>query len=385
MLFQETKMKRTITRCGALIAAGSIAACLLAACGGSDNNGSSTPHLITNIAVPNSASPAFSFDISYADQGKYFLADRNNKAVDVVDTGTNKLIAQIPGGFAGNGATTTDSGPDGLIGLPGTSTLYVGDVNGVKILNTSTQALTKSIPIATTGNRSDEGCFDPDDHLVAVANPADTPPFLTFINTDTQAIVSKLTFNDSSGLEACEYDAGTKSFLINNDGTTVNPDGELDVIPASSITAGQPAVTKAFPLGACAPAGLALGPNQDVMVGCDPEAGNPLITLILDRTSGSVLAKLPFGGVDQIAYDKTSNRYFLPARHWVTSGTAAASGFTPEMAVVDGSSRTIIAQIAVGTGAHSVAIDGPSGQVYVPFQAGSGAFPNGGISVFTVR
>jgi hypothetical protein len=40
---------------------------------------------------------------------------------------------------------------------------------------------------------------------------------------------------------------------------------------------------------------------------------------------------------------------------------------------------------AIGTGAHSVAVDGPSGQVYVPFQAGSGAFPNGGISVFTVR
>jgi hypothetical protein len=378
-------MKRRIRQCGAFVAAGSIAAFLLAACGGSDNNSNSSPHLITNIAVPNSASPAFSFDISYVDQGKYFLADRNNKAVDVVDTGTNKLIAQIPGGFAGNGATTTDSGPDGLIGLPGTSTLYVGDVNGVKILNTSTQALSKSIPIATTGNRSDEGCFDPDDHLVAVANPADTPPFLTFINTDTQAIVSKLNFNGSSGLEACEYDTSTKSFLINNDGTAANPDGELDVIPASSVTAGQPVVTKGFPLGACAPSGLALGPNQDVMVGCDPGAGDPLITLILDRTNGAVLAKLPFGGVDQIAYDKTSNRYFLPARHWVASGTAAASGFTPAMAVVDGTSRAIVAQVAVGTGAHSVAVDGPSGQVYVPFQAGSAAFPNGGISVFTVR
>jgi hypothetical protein len=340
---------------------------------------------VTNIAVPNSASPAFSFDISYVDQGKYFLADRNNKAVDVVDTSTNKLIAQIPGGFTGNGATTTSSGPDGLIGLPGTSTLYAGDVNSVKILNTSTETLTKTIPIATTGNRSDEGCFDPDDHLVALANPGDTPPFLTFINTDTQAIVSKLNFTGSSGLEACEYDAGSKSFLINNDGTTANPDGELDVIPASSVTAGQPAVTKTFPLGACAPTGLALGANQDVMVGCDPGAGNPLITLILDRTNGTVLAKLPFGGVDQIAYDKTSNRYFLPARHWVANGTAAASGFTPEMAIVDGTSRAIITEVAVGTGAHSVAVDGPSGQVYVPFQAGTGAFPNGGISVFTVR
>jgi hypothetical protein len=378
-------MKRRITQRGALVAACSVVACLLAACGGSDNNNSSSPHLVTNIAVPNSASPAFSFDISYVDQGKYFLADRNNKAVDVVDTSTNKLIAQIPGGFAGNGATTTSSGPDGLIGLPGTSTLYVGDVNSVKILNTSTQTLTNTIPIATTGNRSDEGCFDPDDHLVAVANPGDTPPFLTFINTDTQAVVSKLNFTGSSGLEACEYDTGTKSFLINNDGTAANPDGELDVIPASSVTAGQPAVTKTFPLGACAPTGLALGANQDVMVGCDPGAGNPLITLILDRTNGSVLAKLPFGGVDQIAYDKTSNRYFLPARHWVAGGTAAASGFTPEMAIVDGNSRAIITEVAVGTGAHSVAIDGPSGQVYVPFQAGAGAFPNGGISVFTVR
>jgi DNA-binding beta-propeller fold protein YncE len=105
-----------------------MAVLVLAACGGSNDNSNSTPHLITNIAVPYSASPAFSFDISYADQGKYFLADRNNKAVDVVDTATNKLVAQIPGGFAGNGATTTDSGPDGLIGLPGTSTLFVGDV-----------------------------------------------------------------------------------------------------------------------------------------------------------------------------------------------------------------------------------------------------------------
>jgi hypothetical protein len=378
-------MTGRITQRGVLIAACSVVAGLLAACGGSDNNNSSSPHLVTNIAVPNTATPAFSFDISYADQGKYYLADRNNKAVDVVDTSTNKLIAQIPGGFAGNGATTSNSGPDGLIGLPGTSTLYVGDVNAVKILDTSTQTLVKTIPINTTGTRVDEGCFDPVDHLVAVASPAETPPFTTFINTDTQTIVSKLTFTGSSGLESCVYDAGTKSFLINNDGTAANPDGELDVVAASSVTAGTPVVTKVFPLGTCAPAGLVLGPNEDVMVGCDPAAGNPLITLILDRTNGNVLAKLPFGGVDQIAYDSVSNRYFLPARHWTANGTASASVFTPAMAVIDGTARTILTELPVGTGAHSVAVDGPSGQVYVPFQAGSAAFPNGGISVFTVR
>jgi hypothetical protein len=387
-------MKRRTPRQLLLVAVCSIAACLMTACGGSDNNNnsnptpnanSSGPHLITNIAVPNAASPAFSFDISFADHGRYFLADRNNKAVDVVDTSSNQLVAQIPGNFTGIGASTENSGPDGLVGLPGTSTLYVGDVNAVKILDTTSQTLTKTIPLTASGNRVDEGCFDPADHLVLMANPGDSPPFISFISTDTQTVVTQLTFPGSSGLEACEYDAGTQSFLINNDGTTANPNGELDVIPASSVLSGQPAVTQAFPLGNCAPAGIALGPNKDVMVGCDPAAGSPLITLILDRTNGAVLAKLPFGGVDQITYDPTSNRYFLPARHWTANGIAAASGFTPQMAVVDGTSRSIVAQIAVGTGAHSVAVDGPSGQVYVPFQAGSGAFPNGGISVFTVR
>jgi hypothetical protein len=386
-------MKSQRSRRNLRIAICSLAACVLAACGGSNHSNStppstassSTPHLVTNIAVPNATTPAFSFDISYADHGRYFLADRNNKAVDVVDTSSNQLIAQIPGNFTGIGATTENSGPDGLVGLPGTSTIYVGDVNAAKVVDTTAQVLTKTIPLTTSGNRVDEGCFDPTDHLVMIANPGDDPPFVSFINTDTQAVVSKLPFTGSAGLEACEYDSGTQSFLINNDGTTANPNGELDVIAASSVLAGQPAVSKSFPLGNCVPAGIALGPNKDVMVGCDPAAGSPLITLILDRTNGTQLAQLPFGGVDQIAYDATSNRYFLPARHWTANGIAAASGFTPQMAVIDGTSRTIVAQIPVGTGAHSVAVDGPSGQVYVPFQAGSGNFPNGGISVFTVK
>ncbi len=158
-------------------------------------------------------------DVSYADHGRYFLADRNNKAIDVVDTSTNKLIEQIPGGFFGIGASLDTSGPNGLVGLPGTTTLYVGDVNSVKIIDTSSQALVKTIPLNTGGTRVDGGCFDSDDHLVAITSPAETPPYTTFINTDTQSIVGRLTFTGSSGLESCAYDPGSKSILINNDGT----------------------------------------------------------------------------------------------------------------------------------------------------------------------
>jgi hypothetical protein len=363
-----------------------LAAAALAGCGGGDNVSAPTPpKLLTNIAVPNASSPPFSFDIGYVEAGKYFLADRNNKTVDVVDTKSNTLTAQIPGPFIGAGATTNESGPDGIVGITGTNTIYVGDVDSVKVIDTATQKTVNTIAISNSGSRVDEGCYDPDDHLVMFASPGDSPPFVTLISTLTQKAVVKLPFNGSSGLEACTYDPASKSFLINNDGTSANPDGELDVITASSAVAGSPSVSKSFPLGKCGPTGIVLGPNNDVLVGCDPPAGDPLITLILDRASGAIQASLPFGGVDQVNYDPASNRYFLPARHYVTSGTAAASGFSPQMGVIDGASRQLLFKIPVGTGAHSVAIDSTLGQVYVPFQSGAAPFANGGISVFSTR
>jgi hypothetical protein len=357
---------------------------LIAGCGGSDNSNNG-PRIVSTISVPNSASPPFNFDISYADSGKYYLADRNNTAVDVVDTKTNTLIAQIKGPYAGIGATSNASGPDGLVGIPGTNTIYVGDVNSVKVLDVGAQQVTKTIPISTSGSRVDEGCYDPDDKLIMFASPGDSPPFVTFISTTTQAVVSKLTFTGSSGLEACAYDPKNKNFIINNDGTTANPEGEVNIIPAAAVVAGAPAVTRVFPLGHCSPTGLDLGPNNDMVVGCDPLPGNPLITLIMDRTSGATLATVPFGGVDQIAYDSATNRYVLPARHYQTNNIAAASNFVPTLGLVDASSRSIITMLAIGNNAHSVAVDSATGQAYLPFAPGVAAFPNGGIQVVTIH
>jgi len=252
-----------------------LTAAALAGCGGGEvkaNVAPPPPKLLTNTTVPNASSPPFSFDIGYVEAGKYFLADRNNKAVDVVDTKSNKLIAQIPGPFTGAGATTDESGPDGIVGITGTHTIYVGDVDSIKVIDTDAQKTVKTIAISNSGSRVDEGCYDPDDHLAMYASPGDSPPFATFVSTLTQTAVTKLVFNGSSGLEACVYDPVSKSFLINNDGTSANPAGELDVITASSAATGNPAVSKSFPLGKCGPTGIALGPNNDVLIGCDPPA-----------------------------------------------------------------------------------------------------------------
>src|SRR5262245_47683653 len=64
--------------------------------------------LLATVPIPptkanNTAGGLYSFDISWVDQGSrtYYLADRSNFAVDVVDTTSNLLITQLTGGFRG--------------------------------------------------------------------------------------------------------------------------------------------------------------------------------------------------------------------------------------------------------------------------------------------
>src|SRR5690242_15390808 len=69
---------------------------------GSDNseNGGAV-RLLTTIPVPGNALRGF--DISWLDAStqRYYLADRSNKAVDVVDARTRTFLKQITGNFAG--------------------------------------------------------------------------------------------------------------------------------------------------------------------------------------------------------------------------------------------------------------------------------------------
>jgi hypothetical protein len=356
-----------------------------AGCGG---KGSSTPSqpastfgLKRTIAVPNlTAGGKFSYDIGIVDSNahRYYLADRTNKSLDILDT-TNYTLRQVPG-FTGVGATTSVSGPDGVVVVPGSSSVYVGDVNNVKVVDAG--SITATIPITSSGNRTDEGCYDADDGLVMMANPADSPPFTTWISTKTNAVTAKYTFTGSTGLEQCVYDPGTKNFFINNDSTTANPTGELDVIPASSVVAGNPTVSAAYPEPACNPSGLALGPGENLLVGCTPPNGSQLITLVLSATNGSVVKTIAgIGGEDEVAYDASLNRFYTSSDVMTGNGIANSAGpFTPVLGSIDATSFTLIATYPTGTGSHSVAADSSSGQVFVP--VAPTASSAGGINVY---
>jgi len=395
------------------------------------------PLLVADVPVPNvTTGTNFSFDLGVVDStaGRYYVTDRNNKSVDVIDTKTNLLVAQITGGFAGcftaagtpvancAGADNAQSGPDGINLIPGTNFIYVGDVASVKVIDKTSNTVVKSISVATGGGastkfRADEGCFDPDDNIYMISSPEQTPPFSTFISTTSQTVIAKIVFPDSAGLEQCAYDPGTKTFLVNNDGSTPNPDGEIDVIPASfitsftgSVTAGVPLPApnasngfKVFPEGNCDPTGLALGPGTDMAISCrEGTVGSALNVLIMDRTSGNILATINAGGSDQIAYDSVTNRYYAAASRWNASGKTINTGgtcstanpCTPVLNIIDAGSRKLVGQLSTGNNAHSVAVSGTDHKAFVPYSSGTSpagcsnctaSYPNGGISIFSTQ
>jgi DNA-binding beta-propeller fold protein YncE len=411
-----------------------VATLLLAGCGGGGGSILQTLALKAFMADPGVGTTTnFSFDISAVDpvKGRYYFTDRNNKSVDVFDIKTNTFIKQITGGFAGCdtgptcvGADNAKSGPDGLNIIPGTTFVYVGDVNSVKIIDTQTDTVVKTIAIGgASGLRADEGCYDPDHKIFMINSPGESPPFATFIDTVTQKIIATVLFTDpgtgptgpaSAGLEACIYDHATASFFNNNDGSTANPHGEVDVIPASFVLTGTPTAPvtltlpvptagngfKIFPLGNCDPTGIDLGPGTDLGVMCRQGTTGQLLTfLILNRTNGTVLATINAGGGDQIQYDAATNRYYLAASRYTASGLAAVNGAcsaaapcTPLLIVVDASTRKIVASAVTGNNAHSLAVDPVNHQVYMPFSSAAApggcatcaaTFPSGGVGVYS--
>lgn len=433
---------------------------VLVACSGGGGGGggavpSSTPNI--DIAIPGwGAGILASFDLGAVDSanGLYYFTDRTNSAVNVINMRTHAVVTQIKGtgalAFKGifknsSGAVNNGfSGPDGINLIPGTTKIYVGDAGSVKVIDTTTNTITKNIPVSTSvpAPRADEACVDTDDNLYMIASPEEVVPFYTVFSTLTDQIVARITFldpagNPSGGIEQCAYDRNTKNFYTNNDGTTANPHGELNVIPAAAITALiaagptmsgvactgpftgalagatgptgitttcanyttlSPAVTVASE-GLCEPKGLDLGPGNDLIVECSQTTGfyptgTALTSLIFNRANiAAPPVVVPFGGGDQLAYDRVSNRYYLTGSNQSTTGTKAAAGanLAPTMGIVDAATKAVVGTVRTGAGAHSIAVDGVTGQIFVPYAAslncadGCPGFPNGGVSVFNMR
>jgi len=318
----------------------------------------------STITVPGGLN---SFDIGFVDPtlGQYFLADRTNKTVDVVNTNDNSITQLVPGTFVGVASSAT-SGPNGVITANNHTEVWAGDGNStVKVVNLSTNDVT-TITIPNGTQRADELCEDPQQHLVLIANDEPSDLLVTFIDTQSKTVVSQLKLDGTdsnaknikatNGIEQCQWSPRTNKFYINvpevnGTGDNSQPGAVLMINPGSMK------VEKVFTIdhSKCAgPQGMAIGPGRQILLGCSNSGPG---SVIINELDGSTIANLPgLNGNDEVWYDPGDNNYFL-------GGSNHTGGPILGVADVNG---TEDASATTAAGSHSVAADPVQNQVYVP-------------------
>jgi hypothetical protein len=325
------------------------------------------------------------FDISFVNpaRGLYVLSDRTNASVDFFNPKDDTFIGRV-GGFKGvvltNGVANSNlSGPDGVL-ITANNQVWAGDGDStVKVIDIATFKVVDTI--STGGKaRCDEMSWDSADHILAVANNADTPPFLSLINTDTHQVLKKIVFDGTNGapdatngLEQSQWSPTTGMFYVSvpQAGTENVALGGVAVIDPSTMS-----VVKTHLVNDCTPAGLALGPDDQALLGCSASFGtSPNVltqSLVIDLKSGNVVAAIPqVGGSDEVWYDQATKHYYLGAR----SDEDKTGKVTPVLGTIDAVTNQWDANTPTSTSAHSVAADQRSHHVFVPI-----GFPAAGAS-----
>ncbi len=400
--------------------------------------------LLKTIPVPVSsanttAGALYSFDISFVDPATqtYYLADRSNKAVDVVDARTDTFITQIAPNnghapFAGfvpcvPAAGANDcAGPNGVVGA--FPFLFVTDapsrVLTVDLRTSPPTTVSEVFTRAGEKTRADELAYDPKDGLLLVINNASDPPFGTVIKVNKAngalTVVTNIDFDAAHGVDATNgaeqpvWDPATGKFYLSipQIGSTPSHGGVVRISTTGVIEA-------IYPVELCSPAGLALGPRQGLLVGCNVVfdtaggvwTGNADRNLhsaapryvIIDAKTGAVGKILPgVGAGDEVWFNKGDGNYYTassgspfapnaitPARPPVGTASSApvnVSQGAAVLGVIDAEKQKLLqlvptlnvpavpGQHPAGT-AHSVAANAANNHVFVPLAANN-AYPD---------
>src|SRR6516162_1243187 len=429
MLQEHSILYRPLKRylwCSALAAAGLLLA------GNASWAASPEPplRLLNSVPIPisptNTGTGTFSFDISFVDQsdGTYYLADRNNQAVDALFA--ESIVTQI---FPNNGFapfagisppafSTATAGPNGVVAA--FPWLFVTDAPS-RVLNFDLRQnppLTVSAVTTLAGEptRADELAYDPKDGLILAINNAASPPFATLIsvNQTTGALaVVKNIFLDTAdsgvdaenGAEQPVWDPGTQKFYLSIPQIGPNPTVG-GVIRISTTGTVEATYTVTF----CSPAGLALGPNENLLVGCNTiwaengslwtgnadsntDTAAPQL-VILDAVTDRTLANVAGAGVgDEAWFNGGDNHYYAassgsnlaPNALFPAGAAVNVSQGAATLDVIDALSQTLEQRVPTlnvpandgvhpaGT-AHSVAAYSGTNHVFVPNAANNAVF-----------
>ncbi|MGC1255955.1 MAG: hypothetical protein WA867_10395, partial [Candidatus Acidiferrales bacterium] len=356
---------------------------------------------IAAIGVPGTsdANPFVNFDQARVDT-KYqllFVSSRSSRAVAIIDALTHRKMGETAAIFAGVGIDSPHSGPDGNV-VAG-HYLFAGDYpSTVRVFDLRENPFSppEVAEVQTGGEfRADEMDYDPINQVVIVSNGDSTPAFVTLISSTTFKILKKVVFDGTNGtpdtsqggIGSVLYDSRTNKFLISI------PEVGSD-LTAGAVAVMDPAtgdVTQVFSgLNHCMPSGMAQGPDDNVLVTCDPGFPPPdpvqfaPRTYVINGRTGAILANLTqVGGVDYGAYNPTDHHYYLGARDYFTSPTATTA--SPVLGVINADTNKWIENFPTGTDAHSVSVNPVNNQIFVPIEnpnALCGTLP-GCVSVFT--
>ena len=338
------------------------------------------------------AAPLNSFDISFVEPaiGLYVLGDRTNNAIDMVDTHSNAFLGfcghnQFQGAVPNPNGTINNnvSGPNGVL-IRDNREIWAGDGDStVKVFDVAgcgeTTVPSHTIPTGTPADkRADEMCYDPVDQIIMVANNAADTPFATLISTIFYVKLVSIPFPQSTnGAEQCQWSPRTGLFYITIPGieTPDNGHGQVVVINPGTLMVDARSPFD-IPLTACAsPQGLAVGPGNDMLVGCNGNGSNTQSSVIIGAGVGQLLATIPNqSGPDEVWFNPGNLRYFLARSN-------AGSGFQA-LGIIDAGARVANTPPGIQTGApvnnppsdlhpsaHSVAADSVTGKTFWPIPA----------------
>jgi hypothetical protein len=357
---------------------------------------------LTAIAIP--GHPLRSFDISWDNpkRGEYYLGDRSNSGIDVINSRSLKWERTI-GGFVGiklTGSGTVDnnhSGPDGvtshgrwLYGGDGDSTLKVIDLNAPHF-----DAIKQVISTGGT-TRLDEMALTTSGRLLLGANNAEDPPFATLFEANGDdpkshvKIITKISVDPTIipagaglSLEQPAWDPTTKRFFTSIPIIANNPAGcnfgqlagpitcHGGVLVTDPTTLTKPtAVQGAFdpvknvgviPLNACSPNGASVGPNANIILGCTP-GNNPSdkTLLVINAVTKVQIPIANITGADEVWFNEGDGRYYCGC----SRNNQPPAG--PVLGVVNAGTNALIETIPQSSGSHSVAADSQKNRIFVP-------------------
>jgi hypothetical protein len=378
--------------------------------------------------MTNATGGMYAFDISFVDQSNqtYYLADRSNAAVDVVNAKTGVFVKQISAtppfagvklNTAGTAVNNNISGPDGVTTDEIGNCLFAGD-GPSRLVSFKIPSGTQVSDVTTGGTtRVDEMAFDPKDRLLLVVNNAENPPFATIFSVSPTCVLTApktIVFdtahgvNATNGAEQPAWDPGTQRFYVSIpsiSGTMMTPGTVGGLARINPMTA---TVDALFSVPFCSPAGLSLNPtNQTFLMGCgtvfdtllnpwfgaDPNSANPSQVII--DTNGVFMFVNGIGSSDEVWYNAGDNHWYTGSQntpyspHPVASTSGALSGTDQGaglLGVIDGTTQSLDQIVPTfdvpgvlpllgpppghpSGSAHSVAANAANNHVFVPLPA----------------